>query len=347
MSFQAMAWAIKQPLNRSCEKFLLVMLANYSDNEGILYPSVERLTQDLSQDRKTVVKNLKGLIELGLLADTGRRIGQTKSIIVYQLIGVPDASKFFYTYKLTRPDTGEYYVGARASLASPEFDSYYGSGQWPRDMKDKNVFLEKEILEHFETWEEAVASEARFFRSMDRDDGLCRNLQTLFVQRQRGLMLHMQHYGKTESSTVFPTASKASSTVFPTKESQKRIPEPISNPVTKESIVGFESFWLACPRRIGKEAARKAYEKARKMVSDSELLEGIRRYAATRAGQDEQYTVHPATWLNQGRWADEPAAGYAQGQGQKRELTEDEKWEAARRFDEFWKNKERMEAKNG
>ena len=344
MSFQAMAWAIKQPLNRSCEKFLLVMLANYSDNEGILYPSVERLTQDLSQDRKTVVKNLKGLIELGLLADTGRRIGQTRSIIVYQLIGVPDASKFFYTYKLTRPDTGEYYVGARASLASPEFDSYYGSGQWPRDMKDKNVFLEKEILEHFETWEEAVASEARFFRSMDRDDGLCRNLQTLFVQRQRGLMLH---YGKTESSTVFPTASKASSTVFPTKESQKRIPEPIRNPVTKESIVGFESFWLACPRRIGKEAARKAYEKARKMVSDSELLEGIRRYAATRAGQDEQYTVHPATWLNQGRWADEPAAGYAQGQGQKREMTEDEKWEAARRFHDFWEAKEKAEAKNG
>ena len=29
------------------------------------------------------------------------------------------------------------------------------------------------------------------------------------------------------------------------------------------------------------------------------------------------------------------------------EMTEDEKWEAARRFHEFWENKERMEAKNG
>lgn len=124
-------------------------------------------------------------------------------------------------------------------------------------------------------------------------------------------------------------------------------PKPINEPITKDSIVGFEKFWLACPRRIGKEAARKAYEKARKTTSDAELLEGIRRYATTRAGQDEQYTVHPATWLNQGRWADEPAGGYAQGQGQKRELTEDEKWEAARRFDEFWKNKERMERNNG
>jgi hypothetical protein len=51
--------------------------------------------------------------------------------------------------------------------------------------------------------------------------------------------------------------------------------------------------------------------------------------------------------LNQGRWADEPAAGYAQGQGQKREMTEGEKWEAARRFHEFWENKEKQEAKNG
>ena len=124
-------------------------------------------------------------------------------------------------------------------------------------------------------------------------------------------------------------------------------PKPIIEPITKDSIVGFEKFWLACPRRIGKEAARKAYEKARKTTSDSELLEGIRRYATSRAGQDEQYTVHPATWLNQGRWADEPAAGYAQGQGQKREMTEDEKWEAARRFHEFWENKEKQEAKNG
>lgn len=354
MSFQAMAWAIKQPLNRSCEKFLLVMLANYSDNEGILYPSVERLTQDLSQDRKTVVKNLKGLIELGLLADTGRRIGQTKSIIVYQLIGVPDASKFFYTYKLTRPDTGEYYVGARASLTSPEFDSYYGSGQWPRDMKDRNVFLEKEILEQFETWEEAIASESRFFRFMKQDDGLCQNLQVSFRQREAGLKrwrempkaspnLVLLPYdinvtfptSPRESSTVFPPASKGSSTVFPTKESQKRIPEPISNPVTKESIVGFESFWLACPRRVGKEAARKAYAKARKMVSDSELLEGIRRYAITRAGQDEQYTVHPATWLNQGRWADEVVGTLGGVIDNKREPTENEKREAAMRWQAY------------
>jgi len=34
-------------------------------------------------------------------------------------------------------------------------------------------------------------------------------------------------------------------------------------------------------------------------------MDGARRYAEARAGQDPQYTAHPATWLNAGRWDDE------------------------------------------
>ena len=109
-------------------------------------------------------------------------------------------------------------------------------------------------------------------------------------------------------------------------------PKPIIEPIIKDSIVGFERFWLACPRRIGKEAARKAYEKARKIATDDELLAGIRRYDAARAGQDEQYTVHPATWLNQGRWADELVGGQQQSTGPKREMSREEQIEASRRF---------------
>jgi hypothetical protein len=122
---------------------------------------------------------------------------------------------------------------------------------------------------------------------------------------------------------------------------------PINKPIIKDSFVGFEEFWQACPRRIGKAAAEKAYAKAVKQTPHQTIMAGIRRYAASRAGQDEQYTVHPATWLNQGRWDDEPAGGSQQGAGPKRELTEAEKWENARRFHEFWEAKEKAEAKNG
>ena len=239
MSFQAMAWAVGQKLP-SKDKFVLVMMANYADEDGKCWPSLNRLADDTSMSRSTVQLAIKGLEAAGML-----RIERREQ----DGVNLPN----------------HYYL---------ELKKVYRESVQCAD-------LEKEV----------------------------------YRQTVGGI----------------PAVGN----------------EPITKPITKDSIVGFEKFWLACPRRIGKEAARKAYEKARKTTSDSELLEGIRRYAATRAGQDEQYTVHPSTWLNQGRWADEPAGGYAQGQGQKREMTEDEKWEAARRFDEFWKNKERMEAKNG
>ena len=66
----------------------------------------------------------------------------------------------------------------------------------------------------------------------------------------------------------------------------------------------FEAFWQICPRKVGKGAARKAYAKALAQVEPGELLNAMRRYAATRRGEDEAFTVHPSTWLNQERWLD-------------------------------------------
>ena len=36
--------------------------------------------------------------------------------------------RFHYIYKMTRIDTGEYYIGMRSSRVRPEEDSYLGSG---------------------------------------------------------------------------------------------------------------------------------------------------------------------------------------------------------------------------
>jgi hypothetical protein len=305
-----MAWAVKQPLISTCEKFLLVMLANYADGEGVVYPSVERLSEDLCQDRRTVMKNIRRLIDIGLLEDTGRKIGRTKSISVYRMIGVPESSKYYYTYKVTRPDTGEYYVGARSSPTLPEFDtSYYGSGAWPREMKDAGVFLEKEILERFETWEEAVAAEARFLRSAKQDDGLCRNRQASFRMREVALANMAKPSG---SSDINDTASGGSSSIFARKQYHFCTPEPIKEPIREKSYLsakvvsdGFEEFYEAYPRHVGREAARKAYAKAIKSTTAETILAAAKKYAQQRRGQDPHYTAHPATWLNRGSWADE------------------------------------------
>lgn len=68
----------------------------------------------------------------------------------------------------------------------------------------------------------------------------------------------------------------------------------------------FDRFWAIYPRRVGKEAARKAWSKAIKGVGADKIIDGAGRYAAQRRGQDADFTPHPATWLNAGRWDDEP-----------------------------------------
>jgi len=70
----------------------------------------------------------------------------------------------------------------------------------------------------------------------------------------------------------------------------------------------FGEFWTAYPRKVGKDAARKAFDKRR---PDDELLgkmvEAIRHQASSQAWLKDggQYIPHPSTWLNEGRWQDD------------------------------------------
>lgn len=66
---------------------------------------------------------------------------------------------------------------------------------------------------------------------------------------------------------------------------------------------GFSTFWSAYPLKVGKLAAMRAFSKALRQATASELLRGVERYKATKPAW--QQWAHPATWLNQGRWLDE------------------------------------------
>ncbi len=73
----------------------------------------------------------------------------------------------------------------------------------------------------------------------------------------------------------------------------------------------FEVFWAAYPRHVGKAEAWKAFRRA--YVSES-LLEAMIVAIAWQAYQPGwlesggRFIPHPATWLNQRRWEDEPVA---------------------------------------
>lgn len=85
LSFQAISWAFDQKLTRSSAKFVLVCLANYANEIFEAYPSTQTLSELTAMDRKTVVERLDDLCDLQLIWDTGRRVGSTKQIKVYQL----------------------------------------------------------------------------------------------------------------------------------------------------------------------------------------------------------------------------------------------------------------------
>ena len=89
--------------------------------------------------------------------------------------------------------------------------------------------------------------------------------------------------------------------VSPTK---KPAPRPRK---AKDEPEGFAEWYAVYPRHVARDAAAAAYGRAVKRVSAEVLLAGARRYRAECAGTEAHYVAHPASWLNAGRWADEPA----------------------------------------
>ena len=67
----------------------------------------------------------------------------------------------------------------------------------------------------------------------------------------------------------------------------------------------FQIFWDTYPRKVGKAAAEKAFKKIAANVDPSVIIDGALRYA-TDPNRDDEFTAHPTTWLNAGRWEDEP-----------------------------------------
>lgn len=67
----------------------------------------------------------------------------------------------------------------------------------------------------------------------------------------------------------------------------------------------FERFWSVYPRKVGKQSAKRAFEKVK--VPLETLVTAIERQKCSDqwTRDNGQYIPHPTTWLNQGRWDDE------------------------------------------
>ena len=91
-----------------------------------------------------------------------------------------------------------------------------------------------------------------------------------------------------------------------TKEQGTRNKEQvIRKEALKETAEIFDCFWSVYPRRQGKAQARVAFDKASKVCDPKVIIAAAERFALD-PNREDQYTPHPTTWLNQGRWDDDP-----------------------------------------
>lgn len=67
-----------------------------------------------------------------------------------------------------------------------------------------------------------------------------------------------------------------------------------------------ESIYKEYPRKIAKQDALKAINKALKERTFEFLLEKTKLYYKAREGQDSQFTPYPASWFNAGHYDDDP-----------------------------------------
>lgn len=88
-----------------------------------------------------------------------------------------------------------------------------------------------------------------------------------------------------------------------------RLSRPMNHPLetpkeTPKADDLFEKFWKVYPKKVSKGSARKSWAK----ITDPEaVIAGAERYASD-PNRKQEFTAHPATWLNGERWLDIPDA---------------------------------------
>lgn len=88
MSVEASRWARVANVQKSSSKLILLNLAQlvrYDSTEWTVFASIEYLSKVTHLNRKTVIEALARLRDLGAIQDTGQRMGDNRSSIVYRL----------------------------------------------------------------------------------------------------------------------------------------------------------------------------------------------------------------------------------------------------------------------
>jgi hypothetical protein len=133
--------------------------------------------------------------------------------------------------------------------------------------------------------------------------------------KQRALEAKRKRKQRAKMSRTCPGTS---GTKGGTRE-EKRREEKKEPPKSPKGDQWFDAFWASVHLKVGKANAEKAFAKAVKRVAQEReclmheaaehIVERMKAFARTpQANPADHSPVHPATWLNGGRYDDDPAA---------------------------------------
>ena len=103
--------------------------------------------------------------------------------------------------------------------------------------------------------------------------------------------------GNANGKAMASDATKQNNTI-----QDKDSPQPPKG--ARSSVDEFDRWYAVYPLHKGRDAALKAFVKARKRASLNDLVAGAERYRDDPSRKPD-YTAHPASWLNAGRWLDD------------------------------------------
>lgn len=134
------------------------------------------------------------------------------------------------------------------------------------------------------------------------------------ARQQRYRDRQKEAQGVTRNVTSVTNVTQSTPPAFPLDGPPNEISNPPLNPpITPPEnfrpiakIDPFDAFWRAYPRRTAKLAAQKAFASAIKRGADPNAMTAAAQAFADSPDRDPQFTPHPATWLNQGRYDDQP-----------------------------------------
>lgn len=226
----------------------------------------------------------------------------------------PDATRIVWITMLAMADQNGYIGASVPGLAGrarvsmdaciEALEAFTGPDKWSRTKDHEG----RRIAEAVGGW--VLLNHGQYREKQNADDRRERSRVAMAALRDKRKQAETVNAG-------YPKLTKLTQAEADTEaEAKIEIPTAAPSPPTTEKsepiprfAPGFEAFWKAYPRKIGKDAAARVYAKRKFGVDQQSLIlaaiEKQRRSEQwTRDGG--QYIPNPATWIGQGRWDDEP-----------------------------------------